>query len=131
MDESLKPPERLRRRPLLSQNHLAGVDLAFPKLSPKSHSEDNRPNATVPAGCRTLGWQSIALSLSGNRAWNVRFSGPKQGEQHAIWGFRYGPKPERSSIAGLHLRQRPVLLVAQCDQRVHTRRPARRYEAGE
>lgn len=66
MGESLKPRERRRRRPLRFQNHQAEVDLAFPKLSPNANSEDNHPNATVPAGRRTLDWQSIALSVSGN-----------------------------------------------------------------
>jgi hypothetical protein len=67
MDESLKLRERLRRRPLRFQNHQAEVDLAFPKLSPNANSEDNHPNATVPAGRRTLDWQSIALSVGANR----------------------------------------------------------------
>jgi len=87
MDENRKQRERPLRRLLQSQNHLDGVDLAFPKLSPKSHSEDNRPNATVPAGHRTLGWQSIALSLSGNRTRNAPFSAPKQGEQHTTRNY--------------------------------------------
>ena len=67
MGESLKPRERRRRRRLRFQNHQAEVDLAFPKLSPNANSEDNHPNATVPAGRRTLDWQSIALSVGANR----------------------------------------------------------------
>lgn len=84
MDENLKLPERRRRRPLQSQSHQAGMDLAFPKLSPNANSEENHPNATVPVGHRTLGGQSIALNVSGNWAWNVRFSLATQAKQHII-----------------------------------------------
>lgn len=60
---------------------------------PQRRNFDNRMvktivHATVPAGRRTFGGQSIALSVGGNWARNVQFSRSKQGEQQAVWGLR-------------------------------------------